>query len=92
MAEENSQNLRETNTRKLEIVDSSERYRHDEVKRGQHYALCAIIILSAMALVALLMGHERIFGTICTVTIVALSTVFITGKVSGTNDKDESLT
>jgi len=54
--------------------------KHLEVIRGQRFGLTTTISAFILAAFALSKGFTAVAGTICGATIIALATVFVTGR------------
>lgn len=54
--------------------------------RGQHYALACAIVLIIASFIAIMYDHDVAGGCLGGTTLVALVTVFITGKVMQADD------
>lgn len=88
MAEENARSVRESNAAQWDAEKTIERNRHDETKRGQFFALATVLSMVVLAGVALGTGHPAVAGTICSFTIGAVATVFVTGRKKKESEKD----
>jgi uncharacterized membrane protein len=80
MAEESARSIRESNSKQLIIEESIEQHRHDETKRGQNFGLATVISMVALAGLAILCGYPIIAGTICSITVIGVAAVFVTGR------------
>lgn len=90
MAEQNAQSIRELNRRQLEARIASEEHRHREVSVGQRFGLCAVITMALVALAALVLDHPAVAGTICSVTIIGIVTVFVAGRNVSYSHRDDT--
>jgi len=80
MAEESARSVRASNAAQWDVEKTIEHNRHDETKRGQIFALATVLSMVVLAGVALVTGHPAVAGTICSVTVIGVATVFITGR------------
>jgi uncharacterized membrane protein len=55
-------------------------------RRGQSFAMLSTLIMAAVSFFALYSGYPAVAGTICSITIVGLASVFVVGKVVHKND------
>ena len=81
MAEQNAATIRDINTKQAAAEESTERNRHDEIRRGQLFGLTTVLTMGALAALALVLGHPVVAGTICSTTIIGVAAVFVTGRI-----------
>lgn len=80
MAEDNANNLRESNLKQLSLDNTVEGNRHDETRRGQRFGLATVLSMVALAGLAIFCGHPGVAGTICSITIIGVAAVFVSGR------------
>jgi uncharacterized membrane protein len=80
MAEENARCFREANLTQLSTATVVEQNRHQETRRGQNFAMATVLSMSALAGLSLLCGYPAVAGTICSITVIGVVAIFITGK------------
>ena len=80
MAEENARHRREMESAALTAQVEADKRKHREVTRGQLFGITSVLTAFGLAGLALFLGQATVAGTICGVVVVALATVFITGR------------
>jgi hypothetical protein len=70
----------EMDLREQQRADRELEERAKAVARGQHYALTALVIVTAAVVVLGLEGHDWLAGTFGGATIVSLIGLFLTGR------------
>jgi uncharacterized membrane protein len=51
------------------------------VRRGQNFGMYSTVLMTGVAILALLTGQPWVAATICSTTIIGLAAVFVTGKI-----------
>lgn len=82
MAEKHADHYCQMEKELLEVQKRLADQDHKQKARGQLYAFFTSLVMTALSAYALWSGHPKVAGAVGTTTIVALVTVFITGKVS----------
>ena len=80
MAEDDARHRRESEATVLTAQIEADKRKHSEIVRGQKFGLVATLSAFSLAAFAIIRDYPVVAGTICSVTIVALTTVFITGR------------
>lgn len=80
MAELNSEHFRKMETLAINAQIEDGEQQHREVRRGQYAGFLSVVIAFSAATYALHLGYTGVAGTICSVTVGGLVTVFVTGR------------
>lgn len=80
MAEENADHYRKLEQQALSAQITDNAARHRSTRRGQIAGILSVTASFSLAGYALYLGFPAVAGTICSVTVVGLVTIFITGR------------
>lgn len=87
MAEANAAHSMEMEKKLLEAQIADAQETHTDTRRGQWGGIFSVAAAFALAGLALYCGHPTVAGTICSVTILSLVTVFVTGRPFSSGQK-----
>lgn len=80
MAEENAKHFRDIEKLAIDAQIEESRAIHSAMRIGQIFGLLSVGTAFSLAGYALALDHATVAGTICSVTVVGLVTVFVTGR------------
>ncbi|HHL33066.1 MAG TPA: DUF2335 domain-containing protein [Desulfobulbaceae bacterium] len=90
MAEGEAKHRREVEAAALAAQIEADKRKHKEVLRGQLFGMVTTLTAFSLAAFALAKGYPSVAATICGATIIALATVFVTGRKNIGSTKQDS--